>query len=131
IKRKGERMLSDLFWMTLSQIKGIGSKRLIDLYENYPQLSFGNFETIIPHIRGRHVQRKLQSGNISLTRKWAEKLFEQHKKEAIMMIPISSAYYPKALRLIPDPPKILYAKGNEIGRASCRERVKNYVGDAQ
>lgn len=105
-------MLSDLFWMTLSQIKGIGSKTLIDLYENYPQLSFGNFETIIPHIRGRHVQRKLQSGNISLTRKWAEKLFEQHKKEAIRMIPISSAYYPKALRLIPDPPKILYAKGN-------------------
>ena len=111
-KEKGESMLNDLFWMTLSQIKGIGSKTLINLYENYPHLSFENFETIIAAIRGKHLQGKLQPENIKEARKRTEKLIEQHEAEAIEMIPISSAHYPQALRLIPDPPKILFAKGN-------------------
>lgn len=93
-------------------MRGIGSRTLIDLYEEYPQLSFDHVEAIVPHLKQKQLQRLIQAEKLNTVRKSTEKLYAQHKAAAITMIPISSIYYPKQLRLIPDPPKILYAKGN-------------------
>lgn len=104
--------MKDHFWSTISFVKGIGSKRLIHLYEQYPHMNFNNIDDILQTITRKHIHRLLTSENIERARDHAEKLKKEHEKKQIKMIPISSESYPVQLRLIPDPPTMLYAKGN-------------------
>ena len=104
--------LNDFFWLTLSCIKGIGSKTLIQLYENYPDLNVESFSEQVVTMNKKHVSKVLSLKNIKIAKERAENLIKSHEEKDIQVIPISSEWYPKYLRLIADPPAVLYAKGN-------------------
>jgi len=104
--------LNDLFWLTISCIKGIGNKTIIDLYEKYPMLNFENFSQYISSTNKTSIIKLLSVENIVFAKKRAEDLILKHNQKEIKVIAISSQWYPKYLRLIEDPPTVLYAKGN-------------------
>lgn len=106
------KKLNDLFWITISCIKGVGNKTVIELYENYPMLNFDNLNEHINTINKKSLIKLLTAENIEFAKKRAENLVKSHEEKKIEVIPISSELYPKYLRLIEDPPTILYAKGN-------------------
>lgn len=60
----------------------------------------------------KNVKTLLASESIEIAKKDAEILIKAHEKKDITVIPISSESYPELLRLIPDPPTLLFAKGN-------------------
>ena len=104
--------LNDFFWLTLSCIKGVGSKTLIQLYENYPELYFDNLSEQIKTMNKKNISKLLSPANSKVAKERAENLITSHEEKGIKVIPISSEWYPKYLRLIADPPTVLYAKGN-------------------
>ncbi len=104
--------MNDFFWLTLSCIKGVGSKTLIQLYESYPDLNAENLQEQIKTMNKKNISKLLSPENISVAKERAENLITSHEEKDIKVIPISSEWYPNYLRLIPDPPTILYAKGN-------------------
>ena len=104
--------LNDFFWTTLSCVKGVGSKTLTELYENNPFLDFDNLYDYLETVKKKSLFKLLSFENIQLAKDKAEKLLAAHENEGIKVIPISSEWYPNYLRLIPDPPTILFAKGN-------------------
>lgn len=104
--------MNDFFWLTLSCIKGVGSKTLIQLYESYPDLNAENLYEQIKTVNKKNISKLLSPENITVAKERAENLITSHEEKDIKVIPISSEWYPNYLRLIPDPPTILYAKGN-------------------
>jgi len=104
--------LRDLFWLTLSCIKGVGSKTLLQIYETDPTLHFNNYLERVKTFEPKRIVRLISQENIEHAQKIAVDLIKQHEENKIAVIPISSERYPKYLRLINDPPKVLYAKGN-------------------
>lgn len=104
--------MNDFFWTTISCIKGVGSKTIIGLLEDYPQLNFENVEEQVALTKKKRLIQLLSDENIQMAKQQAENLIESHEGKDIEVIPISSEWYPKYLRLIADPPPILYAKGN-------------------
>lgn len=104
--------MKDLFWVTMSCVKGVGSKTLIQLYENYPDLNFDNLSKYILTMPKKNLIKLLSPENINSAKHKAENLISAHEAENITVIDISSKFYPKLLRLIPDPPTLLFAKGN-------------------
>ncbi len=104
--------LNDFFWTTLSCVKGVGSKTLTELYENNPFLDFDNLYDYLETEKKKSLFKLLSFENIQLAKDKAEKLLAADENEGIKVIPISSEWYPNYLRLIPDPPTILFAKGN-------------------
>ncbi|MGG3690879.1 DNA-processing protein DprA [Caldifermentibacillus hisashii] len=104
--------MNDFFWTTLSCVKGVGSKTLTELYENNPFLDFDNLYDYLETVKKKSLFKLLSFENIQLAKDKAEKLLAADENEGIKVIPISSEWYPNYLRLIPDPPTILFAKGN-------------------
>ncbi|MEO2223024.1 DNA-processing protein DprA [Priestia megaterium] len=104
--------MNDLFWITISCIKGVGNKTIIELYEQYPMLNFDNVSEHIDTIKKKSLIKLLSIENIEFAKKRAKNLIRSHEEKKIKVIPISSEFYPKYLRLIEDPPTVLYAKGN-------------------
>ncbi|WP_207369463.1 DNA-processing protein DprA [Heyndrickxia coagulans] len=104
--------MNDFFWTTLSCVKGVGSKTLTELYENNPFLDFDNLYDYLETEKKKSLFKLLSFENIQLAKDKAEKLLAADENEGIKVIPISSEWYPNYLRLIPDPPTILFAKGN-------------------
>src|SRR5690625_1260109 len=101
-----------MFWLTISCVKGVGDKTLIELYEKYPQLHFDNIKEHLESSKSKRLSKLLSDEHIEAAKEKAEKLIEIHKKNDIHVIPISSESYPNYLKLIHDPPAVLYAKGN-------------------
>lgn len=104
--------MNDFFWTTLSCIKGVGSKTLMQLYENDPHLNFDNLDEHLESMKQKSVSKLLSMENIKLAKEKAKQLITAHEERGIKVIPISSEWYPVYLRLIADPPIVLYAKGN-------------------
>ncbi|WP_062110015.1 DNA-processing protein DprA [Bacillus niameyensis] len=104
--------MNDFFWTTLSCIKGVGSKTLIQLYGNNPHLNFDNLDELLELMKQKSVSQLLSMENMKLAKEKAEHLIKVHEEKGIKVIPISSEWYPTYLRLIADPPTLLYAKGN-------------------
>lgn len=104
--------MNDLFWTTISCIKGIGNKTIIKLYEDFPMLNFDNYFKYINSFKKKSIIKLITEENIEIARKRAENLIQSHELKKINVIPVSSEWYPKYLRLIEDPPKVLFAKGN-------------------
>lgn len=96
----------------MSCVKGIGSRTLIQLYENYPHLNFDNLDEYVPTMKRRNLIKLLAPENIHLAKQKADIIKIAHGEIGITVIPISSEWYPKYLKLIDDPPTILFAKGN-------------------
>lgn len=104
--------MSDLFWITITCIKGLGNKRIMELYKQHPSLNFHNVAETMKTYKKTGVVNLLTKEKIEKARIDAQQLIKEHEENKIKLIPISSASYPPYLRLIDDPPKILYAKGN-------------------
>lgn len=106
--------MNDLFWMTLTFVKGLGNTGIKKLYiqsptADFPSLLHSSFIQVV----SKSVQEQLT--NPSYMQELKEKAIshiEVHNQAEISVIPITSEYYPTLLRLINDPPAILYAKGN-------------------
>jgi len=105
--------MTNLFWTTISCIKGVGSKTLIKLYEQHPSLNFDTVLPVVKEIKQKRIRNLLTEENIETAKDKAKKLIQLHKEKDIATIPLSSEYYPQYLKLIPDPPPIIYAKGNK------------------
>lgn len=104
--------MTNLFWTTISCIKGIGSKTFLQLYEQNPSLNFDTILSFVKNIEQKRMKNLLTEENIEEAKNKAKELIQRHKENDIETIPLSSELYPKYLRLIPDPPPLLYAKGN-------------------
>lgn len=105
--------MKNLFWLAFSCVKGVGDKTVIELYRQHPYIDFDlvrneEFLKILPQkfIKFLTVEA-LQEGE-----RRAKALIEIHEQKGIEVIPINSGKYPIALRMIDDPPAVLYAKGN-------------------
>lgn len=101
--------MDDLFWLTLSCINGVGNKTIIKMYEKNPQMKMDEAIVELPKL-----SKKLELDNfvIENAKEKANHIIKVHNNFGIHVIPISSMYYPKYLKLIDDPPAVLYAKGN-------------------
>ncbi len=107
-------MKNDFFWITLSFVKGLGNIGIKKLYRqnstaDFPTLSNASFTKVV----SKSVQDNLNNHSyIQELKNQASHHIAAHRKKEIAVIPISSDYYPPLLRLIKDPPAVLYGKGN-------------------
>lgn len=90
----------------------MGSKTLIRLYEHAPDLDFDNWNKRIETIDKKSITKLLTEENMEAAKIKAEHVMKAHEDYDITVIPISSEWYPAYLRLIDDPPTLLFAKGN-------------------
>lgn len=75
-------------------------------------LNFENLKEIRDTTNKKILIKLLEQENIQYAKKRAENLVDTHRERKIEVIPISNKLYPKHLRLIENPPKLIYAKGN-------------------
>lgn len=101
-------------WLTLSMLKGVGSKTIKRLYEQVPHLDeqLLQDEQFLNGLTPRY-KKLLTCSAFQRAKEKAQQLQEQHDKQGITVIAYDSEYYPFQLRLIADPPMILYIKGNK------------------
>jgi DNA processing protein len=104
----------------LGLLKGVGprAQRLLVSYfptqQRFQQASLEELEKIFPPPSARSLHEQVhQSPHVwaALLQKAAD-ILQQHIQAEIFPIPITSSTYPPLLKKIPDPPVILYAKGN-------------------
>lgn len=108
--------MEQLLWVALSLVEGIGNKKLKKLYDYNSELRYNDIisdNDIKKIIKNEKVYEKV------IDREYLErKIFEakeivaNHSKKGIEIVTISSAKYPSLLKLIEDPPVLLYCKGN-------------------
>jgi DNA processing protein len=98
-------------WLELSLVPGIGPKSFFRLLDHFgaarnaldaPESALRK----IPDLAASAIQSLINSQKDQVDQ--ALKLIEQHK---VSVIPFHDAAYPKRLRQIPDPPPLLYVKG--------------------
>lgn len=106
--------MNDIFWLTISFVKGLGNIGINKLYKQNPMASFTSLsDSALTKIVSKSVREQFSNHlYIHALKEKAIRHIEAHDQNGISVIPINSEYYPKLLRLIKDPPAILYAKGN-------------------
>jgi DNA processing protein len=109
--------MSTAFWIALNNIEGIGLKTIKHIYQHIPNLSeenlISNEQELRVLIKNSNILRKIFDENFFYSKLMdANKLISKHKEKGIEVIDLGSEYYPKLLRLIDDPPAILYCRGN-------------------
>ncbi|NOU63214.1 hypothetical protein GC096_04025 [Paenibacillus sp. LMG 31461] len=111
--------MDDITWIVLSRIKGLGIKKLILILNKYPDLKLDDISTveftqeIAKLIYDDYTLAKLNDRNYILNQ--IDSVKEQinfHNKFGIKLIPYNNINYPEQLKLIKDPPLILYCMGN-------------------
>jgi DNA processing protein len=101
----------------LSQLKGVGPRAVLKIVRAFPDAS------ALLHITASTLAEKLDTDvyhlmSEALANDWARMLedsrraVERHLEKNIVPIPITEPEYPALLRLISDPPSILYVKGS-------------------
>lgn len=117
------------YWIWLSLIPSLGSKRKQDLLERYktPQAIYDAKEKELESIKGIGEKTIAQILDKKI-RNSVEKHIEYMLKNNVDIISITDEQYPKILKEIYDPPISLYSKGNKnilnqksIGIVGCRE----------
>jgi len=111
-----QRLLSATYLYALSQIRGIGRKSVIRIATRFPDA-----EALINAPKQeieKNLDKKLSKILLSsLQNEWpmiwdrANRTIARHLDAGITPIPITESGYPPLLKLIPDPPTILYVKG--------------------
>lgn len=111
--------MQDIVWIILSRLKGLGIKKLIRISELFPQMSVEDLSTdnfikelskfyydqqVIDELRG--------ISHVKLLEEKAREFIDFHNKFGIEVIPYSNEKFPTQLKLIKDPPMVLYCKGN-------------------
>ena len=99
--------------LELSFIKGIGSitfKNLITKFKTSENIFNTDFDQLKENF-GENLANLIVNRDKALREK-ALKEYEKAVKHNVQIIPFSSENYPKLLKEIPDPPIVLYVKGN-------------------
>ncbi|MGR3765262.1 DNA-processing protein DprA [Rossellomorea sp. NS-SX7] len=109
--------MSTAFWMAISNVEGLGIKTIKKLCVQLPDLTESNIYKYEIKLRSilrnsNVVERVLDLNYLKMKIKNAERSIIKHKEHGIEVIHIGSEDYPALLRLIDDPPPILYCKGN-------------------
>ena len=101
------------YWIWLSRIEGISSKILIEVLSKYksPEILWNKTkqELLEDGIKEIYAEELINS----LYRTNLDKYLEYMSKNNIEIIDIYNKYYPDKLKLIYDPPVVLYVKGNK------------------
>jgi len=102
-----------IFYVCLSIAKGLGSKtvkKLLDVYED-PELIFHTSVKELSGIIGLKRAEYLLREKETLIEK-SRWILEKAVKKDIKVVPLKDRRYPRLLKEIPDPPTVLYVKGN-------------------
>jgi len=100
-------------FIELSLIKGLGNKtikNLLQVYKN-PEAIFNQSFDELSSKFGAHIANLILKRDKSLREK-ALKEIDKAEKLGVEIITLNDQIYPENLKEIPDPPPILYAKGN-------------------
>lgn len=101
------------YWIWLSRIEGISSKILIELLNKYksPKILWNKTkeELIEDGIKEDYAEKLIDSS----CRTNLDKYLNYMKKNNIEIISLYDTYYPDKLKVIYDPPIVLYVKGNK------------------
>ena len=98
-------------WIALSQIHGLGSQTFCKLLQTFgsPEqiyaTSFNQLREVVPEAIALEIKAGANLENIQATLEWLT-------QDNNHLITLADTHYPAALLEIPDPPPILYAKGN-------------------
>jgi DNA processing protein len=104
------------YLLALEEINGVGPKLILELIKNFPNpdvLRATPGHEVAKRF-GARISKKLAARiPIELSSVWsnAEQTLQNHIQKNVFPIPITDKQYPCLLRLIPDPPPILFAKG--------------------
>ena len=101
------------YWIWLSRIEGISSKILIELLNKYksPKILWNKTkeELIEDGIKEDYAEKLIDSS----CRTNLDKYLNYMKKNNIEIVSLYDTYYPDKLKVIYDPPIVLYVKGNK------------------
>lgn len=104
-----------LSWLALARVKGLGCvgfKKLADHFGD-PRLAFSSSASELASVEG--LDQEAVTGLLGFS-EWREA--EQEARLALAagarILPFSAAEYPERLRMIPDPPPLLYVKGEML-----------------
>ncbi|HEX9879232.1 MAG TPA: DNA-processing protein DprA [Candidatus Binatia bacterium] len=108
-------------WLALKRVQGLGCvsfKRIVDHLGDDATRIFGASEQELAEIPGLERQQIEQVRRFS---QWDEARLEMRRLESagVGIIPYNDGRYPARLRMIPDPPPLLYLKG-ELGSGANR-----------
>ena len=101
----------DSLWICLQQIDGLGGQGICKLLQQFgsPENIFNASHKELNQVVSEAVTNLIKQGpdleNVALGLQWLE-------KDNNHLITLADAHYPQALLEIPDPPPILYAKGD-------------------
>lgn len=108
----------DVYVCALSSVRGIGPARLLQLLSAYPdperfeRATVDELAAVLGQALAGQLQRLRDSGA------WSRRLAEAEEKlrrclvKGVTPVTLASERYSRLLRLIPDPPPVLYARGN-------------------
>jgi DNA processing protein len=109
-------MADSIYIATLSQMKGIGQQSILRIINAFPSLNQ------LQQASSSRIEEKLEKKLAASLFSHLEQLNDLHEvaseilgssaEQGIRSIPITSEAYPPLLRLIDDPPPMLYAKGD-------------------
>ncbi|MCR1898124.1 DNA-processing protein DprA [Irregularibacter muris] len=121
------------FWLWLSRIPNIGTKRFLSIYEyfqNIEEVYYANKEelSMVPNLNKVAIDSILNHKNLKDTLEYAKKL-EKQKVDTLLL---EDEEYPKLLKQIYDPPPVLYCKGStvidEVAISIVGSRKASYYG---
>lgn len=106
-------------WLAFTFVRGLGAKRIKNIYDTIPQLTENYFyddeqkHILMKVIKNKDILDVLFHEKIMKEYiKQAQEVIRNHQKQDIHVITIGDKYYPKLLKKLGDPPIALYCKGN-------------------
>lgn len=104
--------MDNMLWLALSQVRGIGIKKLMKL-NLIPDLKSKLDSAEVRNAVGKSLFACLnEPGFLERQMDEAEQNIYSYKKKGIEIIPYTARTYPDFLRVIPDPPVAIYCRGN-------------------
>lgn len=110
-------LTNSIYLSALTSVEGIGAKsalRIAGDYPNWASLTSAPSDELQNKF-GEHLARALLTGVLrNSPEKWrsAETALLKHAEQGIQPVSLLDSNYPRLLKLIPDPPPILYLRGN-------------------
>jgi len=107
-------MDSFIYWIALKNVKNLGilkSKKLLEIFES-PENIFKASPFELKTVKGIGDEIVKEIGKKDILLKEAEKEVSSVLKKGYLLITLSDDDYPLLLKKIPDPPLLLYVKGN-------------------
>jgi len=106
-----EELLDKSLWISLSNIQGVGSQtfcQLLTMFGNPANVYAASFKQLIEVVSEKiasEIGKGVDKSALSDSLDWLS-------QDNNHLVTLADPYYPKALLEIPDPPPLLYAKGN-------------------